>query len=285
MSEFGIHEAVELIEPEGDALPIVYDSPHSGTTYPDDFAHAVDPFLLHGGEDRFVDDLVIDAPRHGIALIRALFARTYIDPNREPGDLDPELLAENWPEPIEVGRHSRRGVGLVFRLIGGAVPIYARRLEPAELAHRIGNYWQPYHACLADRIDALHARHGAVWHVDWHSMLAVGNDLSPDPDVTRPDFVLGDLHGKSCDPEFTDFVASTLADLGYTVKRNDPYSGAYILERYGWPRDGRHAIQIEINRGLYMEQDTLGRTEGLPRLRKSLDEFSARLARWVTSRR
>jgi N-formylglutamate deformylase len=284
MSEYSIHDAVDLIEPEGDALPIVFDSPHSGTTYPDDFAHAVDPFLLHGGEDRFVDDLVIDAPRHGIALIRALFARTYIDPNREPGDLDPELLEENWPEAIETGRHSQRGVGLVFRLIGSGVPIYARRLGATELNHRIENYWRPYHSCLAGRIDALHARHGAVWHVDWHSMLAVGNDLSPDPGVHRPDFVLGDLHGTSCDAEFTDFVASALGDLGYTVGLNEPYAGAHIVEHYGRPKDSRHSIQIEINRGLYMEQDSLGRTDGLPNLRTALDAFSTKLAQWVTSR-
>lgn len=284
MSDRPGHEPVALAEPEGKAVPVVYSSPHSGTVYPEDFGHVVDPFLLVGGEDRFVDDLVADAPAHGIALIRALFARTYVDPNRDASDLDPLLIGEDWPEAVEAGIHSARGVGLIFRLIGDAVPIYDRRLATAEIRHRLDAYWTPFHDRLGGRIDALASRHGAVWHVDWHSMQPVGNALSPDPGAKRPDFVIGDRFGKSCEPEFTAFVAGTLRALGYRTALNEPYAGAYIVARHGDPARGRHSLQIEINRGLYMDGTSLERLDGFATLRRSLDVFSAKLAEWAADR-
>ena len=279
--EFVRHDPLEVIEPRGEPLPILFDSPHSGTLYPDDFGHAVDPFLLRGGEDRFVDDLIVDAPSHGITVMRALFARTYIDPNRPVADLDPDILADDWPDPVEAGLHSGRGVGLIFRLIGEAVPIYRRRLSRAEVDHRIETYWRRYHECLDDRLSGMIARHGVAWHVNWHSMLPVGNALSPDPGRKRSDFTLGDLHGKGCAGEFTAFVAETLRDLGYSVSINDPYAGTYIVERYGRPGEGRHTLQVEINRALYMDLATLEPGPGMPVLRRSIAAFSARLAAWA----
>lgn len=281
MADFVMHDAFDLLEPDGDAAPLIYDSPHSGTLYPDDFAHAVERLLLVGGEDRFVDDLVVDAPRHGIALLRALFARTYIDPNRDPTDLDPLLLPDDWPEAVEARLHSGRGIGLIFRLIGEDRPIYDRRLGGAEIRHRIASYWEPYHQALQARIDALHETYGAVWHVDWHSMQPVGNALSPDPGERRADFVLGDRFGQSCAPGFTACVADLLGDLGYTVAVNRPYAGAYIVERQGRPAEGRHSLQIEINRGLYMDAGTLEASPGMVPLRAALGEFSRRLAEWT----
>jgi N-formylglutamate deformylase len=284
MSDLVRHDAVDVRQAAHGDLPVIYDSPHSGTFYPDDFTHAVEPFVLHGGEDRFVDDLVIDAPDHDITLVRALFARTYIDPNREPTDLDPALLPEDWPETVEPGPHSQRGVGLIFRLIGNGVPIYDRRLSKDEVHHRIETYWKAYQGTLQARIDALHERFGTVWHVNWHSMQAVGNALSPDPGAKRADFVLGDLHGTSCDSAFTDFVATTLRDLGHSVAINDPYAGAYLVRRHGRPDEGRHSLQIEINRGLYMDQETLEAHDGLAKLRGTIAQFSARLGKWVRQR-
>jgi N-formylglutamate deformylase len=281
MSDFARHDAVELLAARGKALPVIFDSPHSGTLYPDDFGHSVDPLLLMGGEDRFVDDLVIDAPRHGIALVRALFARTYIDPNRDADDLDPELLEEDWPVAISPGRHGARGLGLIFRLTGTGQAIYERRLPPAEVDHRIAGYWKPYHDCLEQAIDGAHRDHGVAWHVNWHSMQPVGSGLAPDPGETRPDFVLGDLYGSSCAAEFTSFVAMTLEALGYSVAINRPFSGAHIVERYGRPAEGRHSLQIEINRRLYMDVATLERTCGFEALRSALDAFAGRLADWV----
>ena len=277
-------QAFSIRRPESGEVPLIYDSPHSGRVYPDDFGHAVDRRLLVGGEDRFVDDLVIDAPSHGVTLLKALFARTYIDPNRTPDDLDPMLLPHDWEEEIAPSDNAERGVGLIFRMIGDAVPIYDRSLAAAEIRHRIDAYWRPYHETLDTEMTRLHGRYGQVFHIDWHSMQAVGNALAPDPGSRRADFVLGDLDGTACDPAFTAFVADTLERLGYTVALNDPYKGAYIVSRYGRPNEGRHTLQIEINRSLYMDHGTLDRTDGFARLKNDLSLFTGQVAAFVACR-
>lgn len=277
-------QAVSVRRPPDAPLPVLYDSPHSGRVYPEDFVPAADMALLVGGEDRFVDDLVLDAPSHGVTLVKALFARTYVDPNRPLDDLDPNLLPEDWAEEIAPSVNAERGVGLIFRLIGDAVPIYDRALTTGEIRRRIECFWRPYHDALEGEMDTLRQDHHEVFHINWHSMLPVGNALSPDPGRKRPDFVLGDLDGRSCDPEFTQFVAAALMDLGYSVSLNDPYKGAYIVARYGEPDEGRHTLQIEINRGLYMDQGTLDRTGGFASLKKDLGRFTEKLAGFVAAR-
>ncbi|MGQ2904618.1 MAG: N-formylglutamate amidohydrolase [Neoaquamicrobium sediminum] len=277
-------QAVSVRRPDGEELPLLYDSPHSGRVYPEDFLPAAEMRLLLGGEDRFVDDLVIDAPSHGATLIKALFARTYIDPNRTPDDLDPHLLPEDWAEETAPSVNSERGVGLIFRLIGDAVPIYDRLLSADEIRHRIDAYWRPYHAALEDEMARLTERFGEVLHINWHSMQPVGNALAPDPGQKRPDFVLGDLYGTSCDPALTRFVADHLSALGYSVGLNDPYKGALIVERYGKPEEGRHTLQIEINRALYMDHGTLDRTGGFADLKDDLSTFTDELAGFARAR-
>lgn len=277
-------QAVSVRRPDGEELPLLYDSPHSGRVYPEDFLPAAEMRLLLGGEDRFVDDLVIDAPSRGATLIKALFARTYIDPNRTADDLDPHLLPEDWAEETAPSVNSERGVGLIFRLIGDAVPIYDRLLSSDEIRRRIDAYWRPYHAALEDEMARLTERFGEVLHINWHSMQPVGNALAPDPGRTRPDFVLGDLDGTSCDPALTRFVADHLSALGYSVGLNDPYKGALIVERYGKPEEGRHTLQIEINRALYMDNGTLDRTGGFADLKDDLSTFTDELAGFARAR-
>ena len=277
-------QAVSVRRPDGEELPLLYDSPHSGRVYPEDFLPAAEMRLLLGGEDRFVDDLVIDAPSRGATLIKALFARTYIDPNRTADDLDPHLLPEDWAEETAPSVNSERGVGLIFRLIGDAVPIYDRLLSADEIRRRIDSYWRPYHAALEDEMARLTERFGEVLHINWHSMQPVGNALAPDPGRTRPDFVLGDLDGTSCDPALTRFVADRLSALGYSVGLNDPYKGALIVERYGKPEEGRHTLQIEINRALYMDHGTLDRTGGFADLKDDLSTFTDELAGFARTR-
>lgn len=277
-------EAVSIERPDGEALPVLYDSPHSGRVYPEDFIPAVDMSLLVAGEDRFVDDLVLAAPRHGVTLIKALFARTYVDVNRQMDDLDPHLMPEDWAEEISPSVNSERGVGLIFRLIGDAQPIYGRPLTAQEIRRRIDHFWRPYHDAVEREMDRLHALHGEVFHVNWHSMLPVGNALSPDPGIKRPDFVLGDMEGKACDPAFTGFVAEALSGLGYSVGINDPYKGAYIVDRYGEPEQGRHTLQIEINRGLYLDQGTLDRSGSFAALKDDLTRFTDMLGDFMRER-
>ncbi|MCT7376292.1 N-formylglutamate amidohydrolase [Chelativorans salis] len=268
-------------DPAGSSTPVVFDSPHSGAVYPPDFRPAVPLHLLQGGEDRFVDELVADAPRHGAVLVIARFARTYIDPNRTLVDLDEELLEEPWPGPVSPSDHTKRGVGLIFREIGDKVPIYDRLLSIAEVQRRIDLCWRPYHEVLDAALDEAHRCWGAAWHVNCHSMTGFGNALSPDPGRARPAFVLGDRDGTSCAPEFTAFVASVLEEMDYSVAINDPYEGAELVWRHGRPTEGRHSLQIEINRDLYMDPSTLEKNDGFPALRASLGRLADRICRYA----
>ncbi|WP_274425253.1 N-formylglutamate amidohydrolase [Chelativorans sp. YIM 93263] len=268
---------VRRYDPTGSRAPVVFDSPHSGAVYPPDFRPAVPLHLLKGGEDRFVDELVADVPRHGAVLVVARFARTYIDPNRTLVDLDEELLEEPWPGPVSPSDHTKRGVGLIFREIGNEVPIYDRLLSVAEVQRRIDLCWRPYHEVLDSALDEAHRRWGVAWHINCHSMTGSGNALSPDPGKPRPAFVLGDRDGTSCAPEFTAFVASVLEEMDYSVTTNDPYKGAELVLRHGRPAEGRHSLQIEINRDLYMDPETLEKNDGFPALRACLGRLAERI--------
>jgi N-formylglutamate deformylase len=262
--------------PASPEAPVVFDAPHSGRHYPADFGAAVSQHLLEGGEDRFVDELLADAPSQGAHLVVARFARTYIDPNRGLDDIDQALLSEPWPLPVD-SRNAAQGTALVFRVIGEAVPIYDRKLSVAEVESRIRRCYLPYHARLQSTLDRVHRRHGQVWYVDWHSMTSVGNRLSPDLGRPRADFVLGDRDGSTCAPAFTEHVAEALRDLGYTVAINDPYKGAELVARHGQPLCDRHALQIEMRRGLYMDEESLEKHEGFPKLRADLTTLSGRI--------
>jgi N-formylglutamate deformylase len=265
--------------PAGTASPLVVDSPHSGRAYPDDFGHAAPLALLRRAEDAFVDDLFEDTPRHGAAFLKALFPRSYIDPNRHEGEIDTRMLDGAWPHRLEPSERTKMGLGLVRRLIRGNVPVYARRLPVAEIESRIARYHRPYHDELESMLTEIHARFGAVWHVNAHSMKALGRKSGQS--IPRDDFVLGDLDGESCDPDFTAFVAETLRGLGYTVRLNHPFKGAALLQRFGRPRDGRHSLQIEVNRGLYMDEDRIEKTAGFDTLKRDIDRMLAAIAAFV----
>jgi N-formylglutamate deformylase len=216
-------------------VPLVLDSPHSGERYPDDFDHAPPRALVRRAEDTHVARLWRGAVRHGATLIEACFPRAYIDPNRSLDDLDPDLLAEAWDGPLVRSRKTEQGIGLVWRLARGGVPMYARRLRAAEIRRRIDAFYLPYHAALAAELDAMHGRFGAVWHVDCHSMPAIGDVNSDDPGRARADFVLGDRDGTTCGGEFTAEVVAALRVFGYDVAINDPYKGVEIVRRHGRP--------------------------------------------------
>lgn len=272
---------VGFIAPQGPGAPVVFDTPHSGRHYPADFEAAVPIALLEGGEDRFVDELISGVSEHGARVVMAQFARTYIDPNRNVKDVDEALLSEPWPCKVDLSPHGERGTGLVFRVIGDARPIYDRKLDAAEVEARIRDYYLPYHERLQQALDEVHRTYGQVWYISWHSMSSVGNVLSPDPDRPRPDFVIGDLDGTSCHPAFTDLVASALRELGYEVALNDPYKGAELVARHGVPSQGRHALQIEIRRGLYMDEQSLRKHAGFAGLRADLERASRRICAGV----
>jgi len=273
-----MHETFLRHDPAGEAIPLVLDSPHSGTTYPAEFDHAPPRELVRQAEDTHVATLWRAAPSFGATLIEARFPRAFIDPNRSLADIDPELLAEPWPQPLAPTRKTQQGIGLVWRMAGDGVPMYARKLKPAEVVDRIDRYWRPYHAELDAVLDARVSRFGAVWHLNCHSMPAVGDARSDDPGRERADFVLGDRDGSTCEPAFTQFVADTLRHLGYAVAINDPYKGVEIVRKHGRPAEQRHSLQIEIKRTLYMDEQTFAPNAGFLRLEADLARLTATIA-------
>ncbi len=260
------------------AVPVVFDSPLSGNVYPSDFGFSAPFEVIRRAEDAFVDELFASAPVRGAALLAALFPRCYVDVNRHEHEIDTLLLSEPWPHPIVHSHRSARGLGVVRRLVRAAVPVYDRRLSVAEVRSRIVRCHQPYHEELRLMVDAAYRRFGAVWHVNCHSMKSTARG-SP-----RADFVLGDRDGTSCEHEFTDEVAKTLRDLGYSVGINHPFKGAEIVARHGDPAAGRHSLQIEINRGLYMNEERVEKSDGFSRLQRDLDRLIAALAAYVRGR-
>lgn len=269
------------LRPATAPVPLVFDSPHSGRTYPEDFRFAAPFALIRKSEDTHVDDLYAAAPEHGAALIHATFPRIYIDPNRALEDMDQGLLDAPWPGPVASGEKTRLGIGLVWRLAQPGVPVYDRKLSVAELQARIDRYWRPYHDTLTAALDEAHGRFGAVWHINCHSMGAVGTSMSPDPGRRRADFVLGDRDGTSCAPEFTAAVRDFFRAKGYSVAVNDPYKGVEIVRKFGVPAKRRHSLQIEINRDRYMHEDSLERNANYPKLKADLSELIAYLAAWT----
>lgn len=273
-----------LIMAGSEQVPLVFDSPHSGRFYPDDFRSVISRRTLQEYEDRFVDLLIADGADRGVTTLAANFPRAYIDPNRAPDDIDEDMLDAVWPDPLTPTRHSQQGTGLIFRHMPDETPIYGAKLTVEEVNRRLDSCWRPYHAALDGAIAGARARHGAVWHVNWHSMRPVGEAMTPDPGEQRADFVLGDRQGTSCEPEFTAFIADSLQAMGYSVAVNHPYQGAYIVERHGHPREGRHSIQIEINRGLYMDLDTLEKIARFDAVRQDIGRLAGKLAEWSAAR-
>ncbi|MDQ8032259.1 N-formylglutamate amidohydrolase [Bordetella genomosp. 1] len=262
--------------------PLVLDSPHSGTTYPPDFAPAVGFGALRTAEDTWVDDLWGDAVDLGVPLLGASFPRAYIDANRGADEIDQLLLDEAWPDAIAESPKVRLGKGLIWRMLDDGTPLYDRKLSVAEIRHRIDACWKPYHAQLATLIDRAHARFGKVWHINCHSMPSVAGAYATDkPGLVHPDFVLGDRDGATSDPSFREFVAAWLRERGYNVTVNDPYKGVELVRAFGRPADGRNSLQIEINRKLYMDEVSLRPSDNYDRLKNDLRELTIALIDWT----
>jgi len=270
--------------PVGATLPLVLDSPHSGEHYPEDFDHVPPRAIVRRAEDTHVARLYRAATGVGATLIEATFPRAYIDANRSLVDLDPLLLADDWPDPVTPSRKTEQGIGLVWRIARGGAPLYDRKLSAVEVRRRIDRWYLPYHAALATEIDALHRAFGAVWHINCHSMPAVGDANADDPGRERADFVLGDRDGTTCASAFTNLVAETVRGMGYAVAVNDPYKGVELVRRHGRPAEHRHSLQIEIKRTLYMDEDSLELTAGYVRLERDLARLMVVLAGFVADR-
>jgi len=251
--------------------PLVLDSPHSGRVNPSDFGTLLDEVALRSGEDCFVDALYLPATAHGVPLLAAQWSRLYLDVNRHADDIDPELLDAPWPEAKPASAKARLGKALLWRTLDDGRPIYARRLSVSEVQQRIARCHAPYHQTLRQLLDDAHGRFGRVVHINCHSMNAVaGAHGEGGAGNARADFVLGDRDGTTCDPALTAFVRDTLAGMGYDVKVNDPFKGVALVQAYSDPKAGRHSLQIEINKRLYMDEATLQPTAGFEPLQRHL---------------
>lgn len=282
----------QLIEPKTKyALPLLFDSPHSGRLLPEDIGAACPNEQLLRCADHYVDELFTAAPNHGAHLLKAEFSRNYIDVNRSIDDIDLHLLNQKWPEELYGAAlptdRSDAGIGLIPRLIEPGVPIYNRALPPEEIMQRIETHYRPYHAALAETLEKLFYNHGQVWHINCHSMPSKSatprNQGKFRGYTKRPaDFVLGDRDGSTCDSCFTRRLKRYIESLGYYVTINDPYKGVELVRRHGHPVQNRHSLQIEINKSLYMNEKTEEKSKNFDNLKNDIERIIDFIAAHIT---
>jgi N-formylglutamate amidohydrolase len=267
---------VRVLRPVAQTAPVVLASAHSGAEYPDAFVTSarLDPLRLRSSEDSFVDELFAAAPGLGMPLICATFPRAYCDANREAWELDPAMFDDALPAWVNTASpRVGAGLGTIARVVASGEPIYRGKLLFAEAEARVARCWQPFHDALSAETQATRARFGGCLLVDCHSMPA--NAL---PARGQADIVLGDAHGTTCAPYLVRLVEQTLLGLGFTVRRNDPYAGGYITRHYGRPQLGVHAVQIEINRALYMDEVRIERRPDFAAVQARMSRLMAVLA-------
>jgi N-formylglutamate amidohydrolase len=272
-----VGDAVALVLPERQTAPLVFSSPHSGTDYKEEFLKSslLNAQELRRSEDSYVDELFEFAPYHGAPLLHALFPRAYIDPNREPYELDPEMFHDTLPDFVKTrSDRVRAGFGTIARVVANGAQIYREKMLFSDADARVQTYYAPYHAQLRRLVEETQQRFGFAILLDCHSMPSVGSANDRDTGQQRADIVLGDRFGTACAAIVVDEAEKALTGLGLRVARNDPYAGAHTTTHYGRPAKGVHALQIEINRGLYMLEDHFTRSSGHAALTKRMGQFS-----------
>jgi len=272
MTDLALSPAFEIVRPgEVPAGPVVFASPHSGRHYPPDLlaASALDSLAIRRSEDAYVDQLIASAPDHGITTLKACMARAYVDVNREADELDPDMFSDSYPGMARsLTARVAAGLGAIPRIVAEGQEIYARKLSLAEARSRLEAVHLPYHRALETLLAKTRAAHGLAILIDWHSMPSIAARSAGG----ACDLVLGDRFGSACANQLTRQVEAALGGLGYRVARNVPYAGGYTTEHYGRPARQIHALQIEINRGLYLDEASLEPNAGFGRLKADLDE-------------
>jgi len=275
--DFSVIPPFEVRSGADQRVPFVFSSPHSGRHYPERFLAMarLDGNAIRRSEDCYVEELFGAAVALGAPMLQANFPRAYLDVNREPWELDPRMFAE--PVPPYCNIRSPRvagGLGTVPRLVGEGLDIYAGRLPLAEAIARIEAVYKPYHETLKRLIARTHATFGYAVLIDCHSMPA---SVRVGDAGFRPDFIVGDRFGTAAAAALTERAISLLSGMGYTVAHNKPYAGGFITEHYGRPARRLHALQVEVNRGLYMNERTFQKTAGFDALAEDMARFSADL--------
>src|SRR3954451_2406586 len=268
----------EIAEPARWRAPIIFNSPHSGSVYPDEFLKAsrIELGALRRSEDSFMDELVGGLSDRGFPVVRVNFPRSYVDVNREPYELDPRMFLGRLPSFANTrSMRVAGGLGTIPRVVGDGQEIYRERLSVDDALGRIEALYKPYHRALRRLINKGHQAFGSVILVDCHSMPSIG--ISRD-EPRRPDVVIGDRYGTSCSPLLPDIVERTMQDLGYSVGRNKPYAGGFITEHYGTPASGLHTIQLELNRAVYMDERRRERSQRFTQVATDLAALAGALA-------
>ncbi|MFL4469056.1 N-formylglutamate amidohydrolase [Tateyamaria armeniaca] len=270
--------AYEVVHPERRTSCVVFASPHSGRDYPWSFLRktVLDEMTVRSSEDAFVDQLFASAPRLGAPLLKAGAPRAYIDLNRSADELDPGLI-----EGVRRQGHNPRiasGLGVIPRVVANGRAIYRGKLTRAEADRRIDLYWRPYHHMLQKLLDGAHQHHGQAILIDCHSMPHEAMDGIARGGMARPDVVLGDRFGAAAGGDVMDHVEAAFAAAGFTVARNAPFAGAYITQAYGRPSRNQHAIQVEIDRSLYMDERLIKPNGSFESLRTRLQSVIAEIA-------
>lgn len=262
-----------LIEPLRRTAPLIFSSPHSGRRYPAELLAQtrVGLLSLRRSEDAYVDELFASAASHGAAVLSASVARAYVDLNRDPAELDPEMF-EDGLAPTTASARVQAGLGAIPRISGDGQMLYRRKLTLADAEQRIAAIHRPYHAMLANLVEETKALFGCAVLVDCHSMPSSARGAH------APDVVLGDRFGASCHASVTALAEATLRRLGYRVARNAPFAGGHTTQTYGRPVNHVHALQIEINRALYVDERTLERTNGYARIRADMARLAEALS-------
>src|SRR5213083_287297 len=268
----------EILEPVECRGPVVFSSPHSGRVYPRAFLSSakLDLATLRRSEDSFVDDLIAGVVPRGHPLVRVHFPRCYVDVNREPYELDPRMFDGRLPSFANTrSMRVAGGLGTVARVVGDAQEIYHQRIPIDDAIRRIEALYKPYHRGLRRLFTRVHRDFGAAMLIDCHSMPSTAGVKDERP---RADVVLGDRYGTSCVAIVAETIESTLRAQGYSVSRNKPYAGGFITEHYGNPAAGLHAIQLELNRALYMDERRFERSASFGRLATDLEMLADGLA-------
>ncbi|MDR6758797.1 N-formylglutamate amidohydrolase [Mycoplana sp. BE70] len=256
--EYSENGLFEVLEPASQTIPLVFNSPHSGRAYPQGFVlgSRLDAHSLRRSEDHYVDELFQAAPGLGAPMLLAHFPRAFLDVNREPYELDPRMFDGSLPPYANVSSmRVAGGLGTIPRVVAENMEIYQRRLPVGEALARIENIYKPYHARLRSLIVQTHLQFGFSVLIDCHSMpgnIRVAGGV-------RPDFIIGDRYGTSAAGDLSRTLVRLFEDMGFVVARNKPYAGGFITEHYGRPAKGLHALQIEVNRALYVDETTLAK--------------------------
>ena len=280
------NDAFSVWQPAQQRFAAVFSSPHSGRMYPGHLRQltSLDDRTLRSSEDCYIDEIFAGVVQIGAPLLSARFPRAYLDVNREPYELDQAMFCD--PLPAYCNSTSLRvagGLGTIPRIVSENKSIYAHKLTWADAKDRIERLYRPYHQALHDLIESTCARFGSALLIDCHSMPSTAVRQSALRSSQRTDVVIGDRYGATCDTDICVFLAELFKKAGLNAVRNRPYAGGYITQTYGKSGHAKQAIQIELNRGLYMDEKTLEHSRDFGQIQRTIADVMHRFLASIAS--